>query len=188
MLSPGMTYTAFVNYIYYKKGTFENTKQTVLPVQADAPVQSATPQITAEIRFFKKMYFRPQVLYSKILSDRDNVLRIPTLFMNGQLAFEGYLFKNAIQVQIGIDAHWQSSYMPMGYDPVIQTFYIQDDVKPPAYLLADVFLNGKIKRGRFFIKYHNVAQKFTKTGYMPTPYYRGVPSIVDFGFEFMLFN
>jgi hypothetical protein len=53
-----------------------------------------------------------------------------------------------------------------------------------------VFLNGKIKRGRFFIKYHNVAQRFKpeNVGYMPTPYYRGVPSILDFGFELLLFD
>jgi hypothetical protein len=192
-LSPGMSYTALVNYIYFAQrdiwpeGT-TSTSQKVLPVQTDAPVQYATPQVSMEVRFLKKLYFRPQVLYTKILSDRDSVLRIPELFMNGQLAFEGYLFKNAIQVQIGVDAHWHTSYKPMGYDPATQTFYNQDKVQPPSYVLADVFLNGKIKRGRFFIKYHNIVQRFTNVGYMPTPFYRGVPSIVDFGFELMLFD
>ncbi len=187
-LSPGLTYTSFSNYIYYKKATYPNTPQTVLPVQSEAFIAYATPQASAEIRFFKKMFFRPQVLYTEILSDPDDALRIPTWFMNGQLSFEGSLFKNAIDVQIGIDAHWRSSYRPMGYDPATQTFFNQDTVKPPSYLLADVFLNGRIKRGRFFVKYHNVLQRFTGVGYMPTPYYRGVPSIVDFGFELMLFD
>ncbi|MEJ0030779.1 MAG: putative porin [Bacteroidota bacterium] len=187
-ISPGLTYTAFVNYIYFTKGTFPDTKQTVLPVQASAPVQYASPQVSMDVRFFRKMHFRPQVLYTKVLSDRDSALRMPTFFMNGQLAFEGELFKKAMQVQIGVDAHWHSSYTPMGYDPATQTFYNQYTVKPPSYLLADVFLNGKIKRGRFFIKYHNILQRFTKVGYMPTPYYRGVTSILDFGFELMLFD
>lgn len=188
-LSPGFTYTVFKNYIYYKKyDNLPDTVQQVLWTQTDAPVSYVTPQVSAEIKFLRKMYFRPQVLYTKILTDRDDVLRIPELFMNGQLSFEGSLFKNAIDVQIGIDAHWHTSYRPMGYDPVTQSFYNQDAVKPPSYLLADVFLNGRIKRGRFFVKYHNLLQKFTKVGYMPTPYYRGVPSILDFGFELMLFD
>lgn len=187
-LSPGFSYTSFSNYIYYKKGEFANTKQTVLPVQSNDFIAYATPQVSAEIKFFKKMYFRPQVLYTKVLSDPEDVLRVPDLFMNAQLAFEGSLFKGAIDVQIGIDAHWHTSYRPMGYDPVTQTFFNQDEVKPPSYLLGDVFLNGRIKRGRFFVKYHNIVQRFTNVGYMPTPYYRGVPSIVDFGFEIMLFD
>jgi hypothetical protein len=187
-ISPGLTYTALVNYIYFTKGTFPDTKQTVLPVQANAPVQYATPQVSMDLRFLKKFHLRPQVLYTKVLSDRDSALRVPTLFVNGQLAFEGNMFKKAIQVQIGIDAHWHSSYNPMAYDPAIQTFYNQYALKPPSYLLADLFLNGKIKRGRFFIKYHNVMQRFKGVGYMPTPFYRGVTTILDFGFELMLFD
>ena len=194
-LSPGLTYTAFANYIYFTRvavpaGTVAGTRQTVLPVQTEAPVSYATPQVSMDLRFLKKLHLRPQELYTKVLTDRDSVLRVPELFINGQLAFEGDLFKKAIQVQIGVDFHWHTSYKPMGYDPVTQTFYNQDDLKPPSYMLTDIFFNGKIKRGRFFIKYHNIVQKFTKNkvGYMPTPYYRGVPTILDFGFEIMLFN
>lgn len=190
MISPGLTYTSFSNYIYYtKRGSFPGgTTQTVQPVQTEAPVSYATPQVSMDFRFFKQIHLRSQLLYTKVLADKDSVLRIPELFVNGQLAFEGYLFKKAMQVQIGVDVHWHSAYKPMAYDPVTQTFYNQDAIKPPSYLLADVFLNGKIKRGRFFVKYHNFLQRFTGVGYMPTPYYRGVPSILDFGFELMLFD
>lgn len=189
-ISPGLSYTAFRNYIYFTKRDFDGTSQSVLPVQTESPVSFATPQVSMHIQFFRKMHFRPQVLYTKVLTDADSALRIPELFVNGQLTFEGDLFKKAMQVQIGVDAHWRSSYQPMSYDPVTQTFYNQYSLQPPAYLLADVFLNGKIKRGRFFIKYHNILQNFRdkKVGYMPTPYYRGVSSILDFGFELLLFD
>jgi hypothetical protein len=199
-LSPGVTYTAFKNYIYYKKYDLPVAPprvQRVLWAQTASPVSYVTPQVSAEIRFLKKMFFRPQVLYTRILTNSDDdALRMPSLFMNGQLAFEGTMFKGAIDVQVGVDAHWHSSYWSMGYDPVTQTFYNTvkesayntQDIKPPAYLLTDIFINGRIKRGRFFLKYHNLTQKFTKVGYMPTPYYRGVPSILDFGFELMLFD
>lgn len=188
-LSPGLSFTSFSNYIYFVKRHVPDTVQSVLPAQATSLVSYATPQVSAELRFLKKLYLRPQVLYTRILADPDSVLRIPELFINSQLAFEGDLFKKAIQVQIGVDLHWHSSYKAMGYDPVTQTFYNQDAVKPPAYLLADIFLNGKIKRGRFFVKYHNALQRFRgNVGYMPTPFYRGVTSILDFGFELMLFD
>lgn len=188
-ISPGLTFTSFSNYIYFAKRNLPDTVQQVLPAQTSSFVSFATPQVSMDLRFLKKLHLRPQILYTRVLTDADSVLRIPELFVNTQLTFEGELFKGAMQVQIGIDVHWHSAYKPMGYDPVTQTFYNQDNVRPPQYLLADVFLNGKIKRGRFFIKYHNLVQRFNaNVGYMPTPYYRGVPSILDFGFELMLFD
>ncbi len=188
MLSPGMSYTSMSDYIYFAKRDYPGSKQKVLPQQTSSVITFAQPAVRMDLAIGKKVHFRPQVVYTHVLADADSVLRVPKLFVNGQLAFEGYLFKNAMQVQIGVDMHWRSSYKPMGYDPVTQTFFNQDAVKPPSYLLADIFLNGKIKRGRFFIKYHNLLQRFTGVGYMPTPYYRGVPSILDFGFELMLFD
>jgi hypothetical protein len=49
-------------------------------------------------------------------------------------------------------------------------------------------LNGRIKRGRLFVKYINLLQQFTGQGYLPTPSYPNVKSALDFGFELILFD
>jgi hypothetical protein len=187
-VSPGFTYTLLKNYIYFQQGEFDGTDQTVLPVQSSGIQQLVSPEFTMDLRFFRYVHLRPQVIYSRLLQNDDNALRIPELFVNGQLAFEHYLFKKNLQVQIGVDAHWNSAYTPLAYDPAIQQFYVQNSVVAPSFLLTDVFLNGKVKRGRFFVKYHNLVQAFTKQGYLPTPGYPGQPNVFDLGFELLLFD
>jgi len=186
-ISPGFTYTTLTNYIYYKSNTVTG-EQTVIPVQSSGNQQVFTPEVRMSLRFFRHLYLRPQVLYTKLLKNDDRAVRTPEWFMNAQLSFENTLFKNAIQVQIGIDAHWRSDYTAQGYDPTIQQFYIQDKTITAAYPLVDVFFNGKFKGGKFFVKYHNINQLITTTGYLPTPTYRAVGNILDFGFELILFD
>jgi hypothetical protein len=76
----------------------------------------------------------------------------------------------------------------LGYDPAIQQFYIQNSFTNTPFWTTDFFLNGRIKRGRFFMKYTNLVQQFTGQGYLPTPGYPNVKSTFDFGFELILFD
>lgn len=182
--SPGVTYSALTNYIFFK----QNDLQMALPYQSTGNQQLISPEVRLGIRFFKHFNFRPQVIYSKLTSNDDNAISLPTWFSNVQLSYDNTIFKGALQLQIGIDANYKSSYYALGYAPSLQQFYIQDKVASPDYWSTDVFLNGKIKRGRFFVKYINLVQAFTKQGYMPTPYYPNARPALDFGFELILFD
>jgi hypothetical protein len=163
-------------------------EQTVVAAQSSGNQQVFTPEVRMSLRVFRHFYLRPQVLYTQLLKNDDQALRIPEWFINTQLAYENMLFNGSIQVQIGVDTHWRSDYTALGYAPAIQQFYVQDRFVSPAYPLVDVFLNGKIKRGRFFVKYHNILQAIRQTGYMPTPGYPGQRNILDFGFDLFLFD
>lgn len=185
--SPGASYTTLTNYLYYKSNNVPG-EQTVIPTQSSGNQQVFTPEVRMSLRFFRHFYLRPQVLYTQLLNNDDQALRIPEWFINTQLAYENMLFKGSIQVQIGFDTHWRSDYTAPGYDPAIKQFYVQDNFVSPAYPLVDVFLNGKIKRGRFFVKYHNILQAIRQTGYLPTPGYPGQRNILDFGFDLFLFD
>lgn len=189
-VSPGVTYSSFRNYIYFaKRDTFPGTTQRVLPLQSRKKIEWITPEIRMDVRLPLNIHIRPQVLYSRILADPDSALTIPKIFINTQIAIERSLFNGNLLMQAGVDLHWHSSYTPMGYDPAIQHYFVQHDVTTPSYLLTDVFFNGKIKRGRFFIKWHNVLQQFNPlNGHMPTPYYRGMRNIIDFGFDILMFD
>ncbi len=188
-ISPGFTYRGYKNYIYYlQRNGLPVLDQKVLPVQSAGLQMLVSPELRMDFTFLKSFHLRPQVIYSEFLRNDENALRVPQLFVNTQLAFENMLFHNNIQVQIGTDIHWQSAYKALGYDPAIQQFYVQNSVTTPAFPLVDIFFNGKIKTGRFFIKYHNFLQLITKSGYLPTPSYPGQRNILDFGFELVLFD
>ena len=140
------------------------------------------------LRLSKHITFKPQAIYTLLLKNDDGALQIPQLFVNSQLSYEGPFFKGNLHVQFGVDAHWQSTYKALGYETSIQQFYVQNSSTSPSFLLADVFLNAKIKRGRIFFKYQNLVQAFTKEGYIPTPTYPGQRNLLDFGFIMLFFD
>ena len=146
------------------------------------------PEIKGSLKFLKNLYFRPQVIYTKFIANDDNALSIPAWFVNAKLMYENFLFKRHLQMQVGAEFHWQSTYYATGYDPVIQQFYIQNTVVSPSYPAVDLFFNAKMRRGRWFVKYNNFSQAFTKIGYMPTPGYPNTRPMIDIGFDFLLFD
>ena len=189
MISPGATFSTYKNYVFFREiePTSPST-QRVLPFQSSGSQSIFSPELRMTLQFLKHMYFRPQVIYTKFLQNDDEAFRIPQLFANAQLAYEGKIFKGNLAVQIGLDAHWKSAYRAMGYDPAIQQFYNQNITTVPSFLLADVFFVGKFRRGMFFVKYNNLVQRFTQSGYLPTPGYPGQRNIMDFGFDLLLFD
>lgn len=188
LVSPGFKFTRYSDYIYFKKDNYPGTTQEVLPLQSSGKQELFSPELRADLRFLRHVHLRPQVIYSVLLANDDDAIKVPDLFVNTQLAFENQLFKRNLEVQIGIDVNWKSEYFDYGYDVSSQQFYVQNDVATPSFPLVDVFFNGKMKRGRFFFKYNNIVQLFTSSGYLPTPVYPGQRNILDFGFELLLFD
>lgn len=141
-----------------------------------------------DVRFLKRFHLKPQVIYSTLVNNDDHAISIPTWFSNVQLSYENIIFKGALQLQVGVDAHAKSDYKALGYAPAIQQFYVQDSFTNPSFWTTDIFLNGRIKRGRFFVKYINLLQQITAKGYLPTPGYPNVRNTLDFGFELILFD
>ena len=110
------------------------------------------------------------------------------MFVNGQLSYDNLFFQDNLDMQAGLDVHWKSAYDPLAYDPAIQQFYNQSSFHAPSFPVLDAFFNAKLKRARIFVKYNNLIQIFTKTGYFPTPYYPGQKNILDFGFDWSFYD
>jgi hypothetical protein len=186
-ISPGATFYTFTNYVFFREDA-ANVSQTIAPFQSAGTQVVLSPELRMTLRVLRKLFIRPQVIYTNTTKNDDGAFQIPKLFINGQVAYEGFWFKKNLQVQLGVDFHWKSDYNALAYNPSVQSFYVQTTTNTPSFLLADVFLNGKIKRGRVFVKYHNLLNAFKPIGYFPTPNYPGRFNILDFGFELLLFD
>jgi hypothetical protein len=187
LIAPGLGYTLLDNYIYFRKGDYSQ-EQTVLPVQANGLINVVNPQLKVGITLFNKLKLSGHVINNIKLSDPDDAMRIPDWLATGQVALEDFWFTKHLQVHVGFDVTWRSSYQAMAYDIAIQQYYVQSDETVNDMFVADVFLNGKLQRGRFFFKYHNIAQLVKGTGYIITPRYPGQRNIFDFGFELLMFD
>jgi hypothetical protein len=189
-LAGGMTFNLLHNYVYFKEAepADPTDKQRVLPYQSSGNQSTLAPEIRGTVKFLRHLYFRPQAIYTTFITNDDNALSIPQLFLNGQLTYEKMLFEGHLQMQLGVNVHWQSTYYATAYDPAIQQFYIQHTMISPSFPITDLFFNGKMRRGRFFVKYNNFGQIFSNVGYMPTPLYPITRPMIDFGFDFLLFD
>jgi hypothetical protein len=186
-IAPGLSYTLINNYLYFKKSDY-GQEQTVLPLQSSSVINIANPQLKWSVNLTRGIRVSGNVINNLTLSDPDGALSIPDWLVNGQISLEDFWFKKNLQVHIGFDVTWRSGYQAMGYDIPIQQYYIQNNEAIGAALLVDPFLNAKLKRGRLWVKYHNLMQLIQQTGYIVTPGYPGQRNVLDFGFELILFD
>jgi hypothetical protein len=188
-LSPGITFTRMNNYVFFNQDT--SRLQHVMPVQSSGSHVVFSPELRLSLNLLRHVSFRTRAIYTSLLENSDNAMQVPELFVNAQLAYENIHFGGNLEVHTGVEVHWQSAYNALGYEPATQQFYVQDPrivFRSNAYPLMDVFLNAKIKRGRIFLKYHNVFQLITGDGYFPTPYYPGQSNVLDFGFDWSFYD
>ncbi|MFM7327950.1 MAG: putative porin [Bacteroidota bacterium] len=189
MLAPGLGYTLISNNVYMRTvtPTLENPQQ-VLPFQSTGIQSMLLPQLKMSLTFLKKMNLGLHARRALITRNDDKAFQVPDWLVNGQLAFKGFLFNKNLEAQIGFDVSWRSAWNAPGYDPVTQHYVVQDQTSVKPWLSADFFINGRIKRGRFFYKVHNLMQAAGGSGYLIIPGYPGQRTIMDFGFELVLFD
>jgi hypothetical protein len=201
--SPGVTFTRLGKYAYMMKSTDETAvEQLVTPVQSSSDHTWISPEVRLQLTMLRHVYLRGRAIYTRILKEdtgegRMGAIQVPELFVNGELSYENIFFNGNLDMQAGVNVHWHSAYRAMGYDVPTQQFYVQNSLNVgsgdkggivPSFPLVEVFFATRIKRGRIFLKYHNLVQSFTKQGYMPTPFYRGQGSVLDFGFDWSFYD
>src|SRR5690606_34796697 len=176
------------NYVFFDKVSDIQGLQQVLPIQSRGNQVIASPEVRIGVTVFKNLTLTTQGIYTLLLQNDHDAIRVPALFVNSQLAYANIFFDGNLDMQGGIDFHWKSAYYARAYDPVIQQCYKQDEFLSPSYPSADVFVNAKTKRARIYFKYHNPLQLIRDTGYFPTPYYPGQRPIFDFGFDWSFYD
>ena len=185
--SPGMGYTLFSKQVFMKFGEY-GVPQTVLPFQSDGTQSLITPRAKIQIPIGKKLQLEAEGIRNLIGGNSDGYLQLPDWMVNGQASYKGLLFKGNLETHIGFDINWRPAWNAPGYDPVTQHYYNQQKEKVDQWWGADFFINGRIKRGRFFFTVHNLLQAGGRPGYLIIPGYPGQRTVIDLGFELVLFD
>jgi len=184
---PGVRFSTFRNYVFFK-GDSSSATQKVLPVQSSGYQTWVSPELNFSLTLAKHINLNTQALYTRILENSEDAIQVPEMFINTQLSYSNVWFKGNLDFQFGADVHWKSAYYAPGYDPVIQQFYVQKNFIAPSFPVIDIFLNAKIKRARIFVKYNNLLKMFNDYANVPTPFYPGIKSIIDFGFDWSFYD
>lgn len=180
-LRPSLEINRINNYIFYN--------QQGVPEQAGGQVFMLIPGVKSSFSIADKFFWQSEVLYSVITGNAADKVRIPDIFINSRIFFEGPLFDENIFVQIGFEGRYKSDYFAEAYMPATQQFYLQDDFNVYGYPVLDAFLNFRIKRTRVLFRYNHLnSGLMDRLGYFVTPGYTGLKNMLDLGINWSFFD
>lgn len=163
------------NYIYYTRASDINANTQIMQDGSNLQVISLRleQKLNAGI-----LHFDNQIVYQK--SSNKEVLPLPDLSLYSNLYI---LFKVAkvLDVQLGVDAHYNTKYYAPGYDPALLQFYNQSEREIGNYPMATAYANLHLKKTRFYVMMYNAAQDLVNTPYLDLNGYAYNPMVFKFG-------
>lgn len=177
-LNVGVTQSILNQYIYF--GT------TGTPRQADGAV-SVTGIFLNKDFVYRGWHFEHNVLF-QYSSDR-RVVPVPTIAANINYYFEFDVVKNVLRVSLGLEGYYNTLYYGFGYNPAIQQFYNQRDVRIGNYPMINAFVTGKWKRMRILIKYQHLNYDlFGLYNYMGAAHYPQNRGMLRYGLSWSFYD
>jgi hypothetical protein len=158
---------------------------SAMPVQ-HKPVVSV---ISGELRKdFKAGIFHSNHQINYQVSSDNNVIRIPDLsyYTSNFLGF--IVVKNALTAEIGFDLYYYTKYRALAFSPSSGVFYNQDVQEIGNYPYLNLFLNAKLKRTRFYIKWDNPYAGMIKKNYFHVLAYPTRGKVVRFGLSWSFYD
>ena len=113
---------------------------------------SAT-SLTLENEFRVRKFGMENYLMVQVFN--DNIYHLPVLHSKHNVHIQGYLFKRALFARLGAEVRLTPAYDGVLFSPVMGNFY-QSEESLDFYPMTDVYMTGKIKKFRFFLRFENV--------------------------------
>jgi len=131
-----------------------------------------------------------KILYQK--SDRNEIVNLPEWMTYNSIYYQKmFKFKTSggkLLTQIGVDLYYQSQNYISAYMPAIGQFYNQNERKLGDYLFVDFYINFKVKRTRFFLKYDHLNSGFTDARYFNALNYPANDRSLKFGLSWTFYD
>ncbi len=176
-VSPGADFWLLNNYVYFNQRAEPAQLATAFTMFRIGLVATYT---RARFRASTQVYYTP-------LNAGDDVLRLPTLFVNGRVQYD-FIYAKVLHIQTGLELHYKSAYYADAYMPVTQQYHLQDQQLTEGALLADAFANMRVNRVRFFLKFSHVNQGLFAPGYFVAPGFLQLQRGFGFGVDWLLFD
>ncbi len=157
-----------------------------IPFQTPVSVQNFSFFVKKDLLLFKHLGINGGYNYQ--ITSNEAIVSVPTNVVSGALYYQGNLFKNALNLQIGFSAQYFSEFYGYNYMPATNMYYIQTDKTVGNYPYVDFFLNARIKPVRFFIKIDHVTQGFLGRNYSLQPGYLQNDRAFKFGINWVFFD
>ena len=125
-----------------------------LPVQNGGSVQVLSLRLQQNLRW-RALNWNNTITYQK--SSDEYVLPLPQLAIYSNLFLQFKLAK-VLDVQMGVDMDYYTSYYAPSYQPSTMTFCNQHEIKCGNYPYMNAYINMQLSRARFFVLFSHVNQ------------------------------
>jgi len=104
-------------------------------------------------------------------TNSNNVLNIPEFVASGSFYLDAPFAKGALDLNVGINASYVSSFYAYAYSPSIGTYYQNFNTKTGNYPVIDVFLSAKIKSAIIIVRFDHANALLLNKFYQTTEHY-----------------
>lgn len=125
-------------------------------------------------------------------SDHNEIFPLPALLLKQTTYFQHNfhfdLTNGDLLTQWGFDLFYHTPYFGYAYMPAIGQFFLQREKKIGNYPFLDVFINVKLKRTRFFLKYEHVTSGLLGENYFTVLHYPMNQRVFKFGLSWTFYD
>jgi hypothetical protein len=177
-LKLGSYYTLVDNYTFFNDSA--TADQTRLPLN----IFGMSLKKTFSFWKFKSNH---ELIYQ--VSGNKDVLSLPTLSYFTSNYIEQWFFNRVLHVQLGFDTRYFTEYNAYANMPATSMYYIQNQNNVIGnYPYVDVFLNFKVKRTNFVVKYDHVNTDLFSTNYFMALHYPMPQRMLKFGISWTFYD
>lgn len=169
-------YAIVTNYMYWNEAS--------LPAQAGSEFSVAQVFLKKDFKF-GALNIQNSIQYQK--STTTKYMHVPEISTRNTIFVQG-IYAKVLTFQWGFDLRYDSGYYADYYSPALGMFYVQSKEKIGDYPWIDMFINLKIKRTRFYVKYSNMSTMMIKNNYFTTPNYPAQIATASFGLSWTFYD
>ncbi len=128
---------------------------------------------------------------SAVQISSSDFVRVPSYWTFNSLYYQGWVFKKAAFVRLGVDVYYNTNYFANAYNPATGQFFLQNEKELQFYPVMDAYLNAKIQRIRIFVKMQHLNQALfsgINNGYFDVLHYPMPDRALKFGVKWMFFD
>lgn len=193
---PQQIFQSQIGYMFNKKTgisfLFQNIDNYLFfdhvayPRQYANQLQNISLKLDYASVLFKHLGFSASQIFQN--TSNTSYISVPQSISTIKLFYTGSLYSNNLQLQIGGQLQYYSSFYGYAYMPSTQVFYLQDRRTTGEYPFLDVYLNARIRPVNVFLKVENVLQGFAGKNYAFVPGYYQTDRAFRFGISWMFFD
>jgi hypothetical protein len=142
---------------------------------------------------YKKINLRSTVQYQKVTTNED-FLPLPDIIARASLYWQGKVFDDKAEVQIGFNGNYFTEFESREFFPVINEFMLQRNnsefgiQKIGGFPILDFFLNIKVDRMRIYLRADHFNAFWGENNYYSAPFVPYRDFKIQFGVKWYLFT